>query len=170
MNESYNPGSDHEQRDVPEPSPTTNHQQSDTSEGRTPGDAPVTAQAINNGAGVELTREQNERLVQAGQIVSGWMLSLRHETYDPAMSALVDRIIELSADYPTDFSKIRTEDLDFKPRTLQYLNFVGIRTVGDLLPLSYQKLSTIGGVDVGVRRTEEIRAKLGTIGVTIPDK
>jgi len=170
MNESYNPGSDHEQRDLPELSPTTDHQQRDTPEGYTPGNAPVNNRTINNGAGAESAWKQREHLAQASQIASRWIIALKHGLDDPTMSALADRIIELSADYRPDVSQISIADLEFSNGTHCSLNHLEIRTVGDLLPWNYQKLVRTRGSTLGVRRVEEIRAKLGTIGVTLPDK
>jgi len=121
-----------------------------------------------------MPEQQLERLKIARRIALNWVNALNQaddsESIDPTLVTLADNIITLSAgEKPDDVLGMSIDDLDFSFEVHCGLERMGIKTVGDFLPLSYRNILRRGR-DIGPRRIGEIKAKLGSLGITLPEE
>ena len=114
-----------------------------------------------------------ERLKMASRFALTWVnalnLASEQETVDPALIILAEKIISWVGDENPDNGILEKgiNELGFSRRARNYLIEVGIITVGDFLPFSYRELKRR---HVGPRSIEEIRIKLGALGIALPEE
>jgi DNA-directed RNA polymerase alpha subunit len=69
---------------------------------------------------------------------------------------------------PPEVLAMEIDDINPSVRLFNALYHGGVRTVGDLPALTYEKILTFNGM--GPRLAKELKGKLGELGITIPEE
>jgi len=124
----------------------------------------------------DMSKQYSERLKIASRIALRWVnalnLASEQEPNNQDMSSLADKIMAMMAlsveGNQDSILKLSIEELGPSVRLYNALKRAGINTVEDLLPLNYEKIRKMRYM--GDSCVNELKAKLGAIGITLPEK